>query len=171
MKEKMGYDDEKIKEVTAKEQEFQKYATGNRMSMAGMRDAIGRLMVPPLAFLDRFQDEDHRNRVQIYEDYGNGFSEENSYFLLKGYGEKETSVYIESDDDCPPESQDISISVFLRGSMGAGVGLYGSTSFTLYDDTLDEGKLMDRFKSQAGVAYGLYGASLELGINVHSCPK
>ena len=84
-----------------------------------------------------------------------------------GYREKETSVYIESDDDCPPESQDISVSVFLRGSMGAGVGLYGSTSFTLYDDTLDEGNLMDRFNSQAGVAYGLYGASLELGINVN----
>lgn len=36
-----------------------------------------------------------------------------------------------------------------------------------YDDTLDEGNLKDRFNSQAGVAYGLYGASLELGINVN----
>ena len=93
----------------------------------------------------------------------------NQHTPSMGYGEKETSVYIESDDDCPPESQDISISVFFRGSMGAGVDLYGSTSFTLYDDTLDEGNLKDRFNSQAGVAYGLYGASLELGINVRVC--
>ena len=91
----------------------------------------------------------------------------NQHTPSMGYGEKETSVYIESDDDCPSESQDISISVFLRGSMGAGVGFYGSTSFTLYDDTLDEGNLKDRFNSHAGVAYGLYGASLELGINVN----
>lgn len=84
---KLGGDVEKIAE---KEIEFQKLSTGNRMSMVEIRNEIGHPIIPAVALTHRFMEEEHRNRIQIYEDYGEGFSEASSYFLIKGYEEKKT---------------------------------------------------------------------------------
>jgi len=81
---------QQLEEIVDKEMAFQKYATGNRMSMTEIRKEINNPAVPMEPFVRRYMEEEHRNRVQIYEDYGNGFSEENSYFLQKGYPEKQT---------------------------------------------------------------------------------
>ena len=77
-----------IKEIAEKECKFQKLSTGNRMSMVEIRNEIGYPIIPAAALTHRFMEEEHRNRIQIYEDYGEGFSEGASYFLMKGYEEK-----------------------------------------------------------------------------------
>ena len=64
--------------------------------MVEMRDAIGCAVIPAVSFAGACREQEHRNRIQIYEDYGDGFSEINSCFLLNGYGEKELlSIEIE----------------------------------------------------------------------------
>lgn len=68
-----------------REGEFQHYVDGGRVSMAVMRDLIGRRVLEPGKYLQKqIRDEDFR-RVQIYEDEGNGYSEDRSYFLKDCY--------------------------------------------------------------------------------------
>ncbi len=67
------------------EMDFQKFVTGNRLSMAQMRDAIGHRCMTPQKWIERYQDSEAVNRVQIYEDKGEGFQEETSYFLKDAY--------------------------------------------------------------------------------------
>ena len=88
LREKLGYGEEQIEEIIRKEKAFQKHATGNRMSASEIRDEIDYPVVPYRVFFAHEQEKEHRNRIQIYEDLGEGFSEENSYFLIKGYEEK-----------------------------------------------------------------------------------
>lgn len=62
------------------EMRFQKYVTGKRMSMAEIRDAIG-APVYTLADLPLASPAGKwKEKVQIYEDSGEGFSEEHSYY-------------------------------------------------------------------------------------------
>lgn len=88
LQEKLGYAEEQLEKLTQAEKEFQQHATQNRMSASQIRDEIGCQVVPYRVFYAQLQEKEHRNRVQIYEDYGEGFSEETSYFLRKGYEEK-----------------------------------------------------------------------------------
>jgi len=67
------------------EMDFQKFVTGNRMSMAQMRDNIGYRCMVPQKWIDRYQDSESVNRVQIYEDKGEGCKEEESYFVKDAY--------------------------------------------------------------------------------------
>ncbi len=86
--EKLGYREAQIEEIIREEKAFQKHATGNRMSASEIRDKIDNPVVPYRVFFAHMQEKDHRNRIQIYEDCGEGFSEERSRFLVKGYDEK-----------------------------------------------------------------------------------
>ena len=67
------------------EMEFQQFVTGKRMSMATMRDNIGYRLLEPQKWIDKYQDSESVNRVQVYEDEGNGYSEEQSYFVRDAY--------------------------------------------------------------------------------------
>ena len=67
------------------ERDFQRFVTGKHMSMAQMRDLIGYRMMIPQKWVDKYHDSESVNRVQIYEDRGNGFCEENSYFVPEAY--------------------------------------------------------------------------------------
>ncbi len=67
------------------ERDFQKFVTGNRMSMAQMRDNIGYRCMVPQKWIERYQDSESVNRVQIYEDKGEGCKEEESYFVREAY--------------------------------------------------------------------------------------
>lgn len=67
------------------ERNFQSFVTGKRMSMAQIRDLIGRKLNVPQKWIDKYEDSESLNRVQIYEDRGEGCSEENSYFVNDAY--------------------------------------------------------------------------------------
>ncbi|MCR4705662.1 MAG: class I SAM-dependent methyltransferase [Lachnospiraceae bacterium] len=89
MKLHLGLTYEQIGDLMQREAIFQKMSTGDGLSMTEIRNAIGYPIVPGLHIMHRYLHEEHRNRVQIYEDHGAGFNEEQSYFALKGYTEKE----------------------------------------------------------------------------------
>ncbi|MCI9336199.1 MAG: class I SAM-dependent methyltransferase [Lachnospiraceae bacterium] len=67
------------------ETQFQSFVTGNRLSMAQLRDKIGRRMMRPQDWIDRYEDSSAVNRVQVYEDRGGGFSEAESFFAEDAY--------------------------------------------------------------------------------------
>jgi hypothetical protein len=60
---------------------FQKYVTGKRLSMAEIREAIGHPIYTTEAFCAGQEAAAGRDKVQIYEDTGRGFNEEQSFFL------------------------------------------------------------------------------------------
>lgn len=63
------------------EMEFQQYVTGKHMSMAQIREAIGNPIYTVEDFCRVQEKSDGRDRIQIYEDTGRGFQEEQSFFL------------------------------------------------------------------------------------------
>lgn len=67
------------------EQDFQKYVTGQRLSMPQMRELIGKKVIKPWKVLANYQDAEQICRVQVYEDRGSGYKEEESYFVKDAY--------------------------------------------------------------------------------------
>jgi len=67
------------------EMDFQKFVTGNRKSMAEMRELLGGKLLEPQKWIHKFQSAESVMRVQLYEDTGSGYSEEQSCFIPDGY--------------------------------------------------------------------------------------
>ena len=85
IKKELGLTQEEAACIESREAEFQKFVTGSRYSMAQIRDLIGYRMMAPQKWIEKYQDQEGQNRVQIYEDRGEGFSEEKSYFVPEAY--------------------------------------------------------------------------------------
>lgn len=80
-----------------RETTFQKYVTGNGRSLAEMRELIGHPVLQPVAMAA--QSAEPARRVQVYLDRGNGYREEDSYFVkdaYKGPGQLSFEVRVES---------------------------------------------------------------------------
>lgn len=91
----LGITQEDAENYREQEQNFQRFVTGKRRSMAEMRELIGYRCMVPQNWIDRYSDSRKVNRVQIYEDTGNGYQEENSYFVKEAYqGENEIELTI-----------------------------------------------------------------------------
>lgn len=87
--EKLGITEADAEEYREQERNFQSFVTGKHMSMGQIRDLIGRKLNVPQKWIDRYEDSESLSRVQIYEDMGDGCSEEHSYFVKDAYqGEK-----------------------------------------------------------------------------------
>lgn len=63
------------------ERQFQKFVAGGSISPGSLYHTMGKMAIP----LGELLAETDRRRVQVYLDYGNGFSEEDSYFIETGY--------------------------------------------------------------------------------------
>lgn len=83
--EEIGISQAEAESYREQEREFQKFVTGKRLAMAELRDLIGHRVITPQKWIDRYEDSELINRVQIYEDKGQGFCEENSYFVGDAY--------------------------------------------------------------------------------------
>ncbi len=83
--EELQITEEDAESFREQERGFQKFVTGNRLAMAELRERIGRRMMTPQKWIDKYQDSERVNRVQIYEDRGKGYSEEGSYFVQDAY--------------------------------------------------------------------------------------
>lgn len=66
------------------ENRFQKFISQNSVSVGTFYRTMGKRAFP----LGELLAEKDQRRMQIYLDYGQGFSEENSYFVDHGYQEK-----------------------------------------------------------------------------------
>ena len=85
---KLNIDQSDAEQYRKQEMDFQKYVTGKNMSMAEMRNNIGYTIYTVDAFCAGQEAAGHKDRVQIYEDTGRGFSEEQSFFLDEATGEQ-----------------------------------------------------------------------------------
>ncbi len=83
--EKLGISAQRAQEYREQEYEFQKYVEGKVVSMAVLREIIGRKLIDPKSWVEKMEADAPFSRVQIYEDTGSGFSEENSRFLNQAY--------------------------------------------------------------------------------------
>ncbi|MBO4750750.1 MAG: class I SAM-dependent methyltransferase [Lachnospiraceae bacterium] len=81
----LGIKPEEADAFRADEQEFQKYVEGQKLSMAKLREKIGKKIIKPWKLIENYQDAEQICRVQVYEDRGNGYSEEASYFVEDAY--------------------------------------------------------------------------------------
>lgn len=96
----LGITEKDAENYREQEMDFQRFVTGNRMSMAQMRDLIGFRMMVPQKWIDKYQDSEKVNRVQIYEDKGRGYQEEESYFVKEAYqGENQIEMELAVNGD------------------------------------------------------------------------
>lgn len=92
----LGITSRQAAEFRQREMKFQQFVTGGRSSMAQIRDAIGFRVVMPQKWMEKDRDLAAGNRVQIYEDKGTGYREEDSYFVPDAYqGERLVQVELE----------------------------------------------------------------------------
>ncbi len=81
----LGITEAEAESFQEKEREFQHFVTGDRLAMAQLRERMGRQAIAPQKWLHRYEDGEQTQRVQIYEDRGQGFREEDSYFVKEAY--------------------------------------------------------------------------------------
>lgn len=79
--EKLGITQVDMEQYRKQEMDFQKYVTGKCKSMAEIREDIGYPVYTVEAFIEGQLATVKKDRVQIYEDTGKGFREEQSFFL------------------------------------------------------------------------------------------
>lgn len=78
--EKLGIGPAEAEQYRREEMKFQKYVTGKRLSMAEIREAIGQPVYSLADFCEGLRKKAADDRIQIYEDTGKGFQEEQSFF-------------------------------------------------------------------------------------------
>ena len=78
---KLGISQQKAEDYREKEGEFQKQVTGKRKSMGEIRASLGTYSVDPKMLMERHLQKILDQRIQIYYDSGNGFSEEESCYM------------------------------------------------------------------------------------------
>lgn len=83
---KLGVNEAEAEGYRRQEMKFQKYVTGKRMSMEEIRDVIDQPIYALSELPMLSPAEKQKEKVQIYEDKGDGFSEEQSFFLEESSG-------------------------------------------------------------------------------------
>lgn len=81
----LGITEEDAENYREQEKNFQNFVTGKHMAMTQIHDLIGCRVMVPQKWIEKYADSGNVNRVQIYEDRGNGYSEEESYFVRDAY--------------------------------------------------------------------------------------
>ncbi|MCD7836546.1 MAG: class I SAM-dependent methyltransferase [Lachnospiraceae bacterium] len=81
----LGITEAEAEAYREQERNFQSFVTGGRMSMSQIRDLLGGELKVPQKWIDKYGDLEVQSRVQIYEDTGDGFSEEGSYFVKDAF--------------------------------------------------------------------------------------
>lgn len=95
---KLGITEAEAEGYRRQEMKFQKYVTGKRMSMEEIRGVIDQPVYALSELPMLTPAEKQKERVQIYEDKGTGFSEEQSFFLEEVFGiEREFRLVFEGE--------------------------------------------------------------------------
>ncbi|MCD7726219.1 MAG: class I SAM-dependent methyltransferase [Clostridiales bacterium] len=123
------------------EMKFQKYVTGGHMSMDQLREAMGNPVYTTETFCAGQEAASRRDRVQIYEDTGKGFNEEQSFFL---------------------EDQGEQVSVSPEGKMELQVEISGGRSALRIDPCSDSCLIYLKKISWNGEEISLKGKQTEL---------
>ena len=76
---------EDMPDYQTREINFQKQVMGRRKSMPQIRELLAQGMFAPVKWMGKIEESAGKDRVQVYEDKGNGYSEESSYFVEDAY--------------------------------------------------------------------------------------
>lgn len=91
--EELGITQKEAEDFWEQEKDFQRFVAGERTTLAQMRDIIGNRLMVPQNWIDFYKDGRDVNLVQIYEDCGEGYKEEESYFVRDAYqGDREIEL-------------------------------------------------------------------------------
>lgn len=91
---------EDMPDYQGQEVKFQKQVMGRRMSMPQIRELLGQGMFAPVKWMGKIEESAGKDRVQVYEDKGSGYSEESSYFVEDAYvGEHSLEVSLKVGGD------------------------------------------------------------------------
>ena len=82
---KLKISQEQARVYQEQEKKFQKQVTGKRKSMGELRAAMGTYAVDPKDLMERHLQKILDERIQVYYDRGNGFSENDSVYLPDVY--------------------------------------------------------------------------------------
>lgn len=78
-------------EFRQQERNFQDYVSGKRMVLALIREAIGNKVYGLRDYMEKYRQAQNLRRIQIYEDRGEGFREEESRLLSEVYVDENTA--------------------------------------------------------------------------------
>lgn len=81
----LGISEEDARNFREAEMKFQSAVTGSSVTLAQMRDKIGNSITNLQDMADRYQNLLRSNLVQIFEDRGKGYSEDESYFVRDAF--------------------------------------------------------------------------------------
>lgn len=82
--------EEEAEEFREQERGFQAFVSGKRMVMGQMWELIGNKALSLRDFLEKYWEAERLKRIQIYEDRGNGYHEEESYLVSGAYVDEKT---------------------------------------------------------------------------------
>ncbi len=85
MKKELGITQEQARQYEEQEVEFQKFVTGQRKAMSQIRELVGGRLLTPVKWMEHDLAGGDVLRMQVYEDKGEGYSEERSYFVPEAY--------------------------------------------------------------------------------------
>jgi len=91
--EKLDISQKDAESYREQEMDFQKFVTGKHLSMGEIRELLGGKLFWPQKWIHKFQSAERRMQVQIYEDTGAGYSEEQSCFLPDAYQNEEMAEF------------------------------------------------------------------------------
>ncbi|WP_081795506.1 class I SAM-dependent methyltransferase [Butyrivibrio sp. MC2021] len=98
---RLGLSEEDIKALIEEEYAFQKYVTGNRMSMVEIWKKIGRKVIVPKDITTKVEAARPADCLQVYLDKGEGYSEDESIFPEEQYDDNSTvELDIRVDSKC-----------------------------------------------------------------------
>ena len=89
---KLGITEKDAEGYREQEREFQKFVTGKRMSMSELYSLIGGENYEPQNWIEGYRTQKELLRIQIYEDTGSGYKEEESHLL---YGNRLSEQEVE----------------------------------------------------------------------------
>ncbi|MBQ8822899.1 MAG: class I SAM-dependent methyltransferase [Lachnospiraceae bacterium] len=77
--------EKEAEEYRAQEADFQKFVTGKRLSMGEIRNLLGGEVYTPEKWIEPHKEATKAARVQIYQDTGSGYKEEESVYVPDAY--------------------------------------------------------------------------------------
>lgn len=96
----LNIDEAEAEEFRKQERNFQDYVSGNRMVLALIREAIGNKVYGLRDYMEKYRKAQSLRRIQIYEDRGNGYREEESRLVSGVYvDEKTAQLELSVDED------------------------------------------------------------------------
>ena len=96
----LNIDEAEAEEFRKQERNFQDYVSGNRMVLALIREAIGNKVYGLRDYMEKYRKAQSLRRIQIYEDRGNGYREDESRLVSGVYvDEKTAQLELSVDED------------------------------------------------------------------------